>query len=47
MYVRQMTTGLERYHFVHQALPELDLEEISTKTTFLGKSLGSPLLIAS
>ncbi len=43
----KLTTGLEHYRFVHQALPELDLEEVSTETTFLEKPLGSPLLIAS
>ena len=43
----QTTTGLERYRFVHQALPELDLEEIDTTTTFLGHQLAFPVLIAS
>jgi isopentenyl-diphosphate delta-isomerase len=40
-------TGFERYHFVHNALPELDFDEIDTRTTFLGKPLGAPLLISS
>jgi isopentenyl-diphosphate delta-isomerase len=41
------TTGLERYRFTHCCLPELDRADITLKTTFLGKSLGAPLLISS
>lgn len=44
---RQLTTGLEQYHFLHQALPELDLAEVDTSVTFLGKRLWAPLLISS
>lgn len=42
-----LTTGLERYRFLHQALPELNLEDVDTTTTFLGHRLAFPLLIAS
>lgn len=42
-----ITTGFERYRFVHQALPELDLEAVDTGTTFLGKRLSFPFFIAS
>ena len=42
-----LTTGLESYQFQHQALPELNLDEIDLGTTFLGKPLKSPLLISS
>ncbi len=42
-----VTTGFERYRFVHQALPELDLEAVRTDITFLGKQLAFPLFIAS
>lgn len=42
-----LTTGLERLRFQHNALPELDLERLQTRTTFLGKPLASPLLISS
>lgn len=42
-----LTNGFERWSFRHQALPELNLEEISTATIFLGKSLSMPLLISS
>lgn len=41
------TTGLERYAFIHQALPELDLSAVDLSTTFLGKRLAAPLLISS
>jgi isopentenyl-diphosphate delta-isomerase len=44
---RQVTTGLERYRFQHQALPEIDLTDIDLSTTFLGKSLRYPFLISS
>lgn len=42
-----LTTGLERYHFIHQAVPELDLAQVDTATTLLGKRLSAPLLISS
>ncbi|MGB9668816.1 MAG: type 2 isopentenyl-diphosphate Delta-isomerase [Anaerolineales bacterium] len=42
-----LTTGLEHYHFVHQALPELNLEDISLTTRFFHKNLSAPLLISS
>jgi isopentenyl-diphosphate delta-isomerase len=43
----RLTTRLERYHFTHQALPELDLADVDLATTFFGKSLQVPLLISS
>ncbi|MEJ5310061.1 MAG: type 2 isopentenyl-diphosphate Delta-isomerase [Anaerolineae bacterium] len=43
----QMTTGLERYRFVHQALPECDLSDVDTTTRFLDHPLAFPVLIAS
>ena len=43
----QVTTGLERYCFVHNALPELDLARVELGTAFLGKQLRLPLLISS
>ena len=43
----RLTTGLERYHFVHQALPELDLAAIDPASPLLGKTLRLPLLISS
>lgn len=44
---RQLTTGLENYHFLHQALPGLNLAEVDTSVSFLGKKLKAPLLISS
>lgn len=34
------------YGFVHQALPEIDLAEIDTSVTFLGKRLTAPILVS-
>jgi isopentenyl-diphosphate delta-isomerase len=42
-----LTTGLERYRFMHQALPELDFAQVSTQTTLFGRTLNSPILISS
>ncbi len=42
-----LSTGLDRYRFVHNALPELDIGEIDVSTTFLGKRLNAPILISS
>jgi isopentenyl-diphosphate delta-isomerase len=41
------TNGFDRYRFTHCCLPELNLNEIDLSTTFLNKTLGSPLLISS
>jgi len=43
----RLTTGLENYHFLHRAVPELDLMEIDTTTRVFGKALQAPLLISS
>ncbi len=42
-----LTTGLERYRFIHQAAPELDLAQIDTRVEWFGKTLRFPLLISS
>ncbi|MCY3024027.1 MAG: type 2 isopentenyl-diphosphate Delta-isomerase [Planctomycetota bacterium] len=42
-----LSTGLEQYRFIPQALPELDLGAVSTGVVFLGKRLVAPLLISS
>jgi isopentenyl-diphosphate delta-isomerase len=41
-----VTTGFERYRFVHRALPEIDLESVSLETSFLGRRLRAPLLFS-
>lgn len=40
------TNGFDRYYFVHEALPEIDRREVNVATTFLGKPLRAPLMIA-
>ena len=40
-------TGLDRYSFIHNALPELDIDEIDVSANFLGKRLQAPVLISS
>jgi len=42
-----LTSGLEHYSFVHQALPELDLEAVDLSLELFGKTLRAPLLISS
>ncbi len=41
-----LTNGLDRYRFVHQALPEIDLDAVDTTTTLLGRRLAAPILIS-
>jgi isopentenyl-diphosphate delta-isomerase len=43
----RLTTGLERYRFVHQGLPELDLAAVDMSSRLLGKVLRVPLLVSS
>jgi isopentenyl-diphosphate delta-isomerase len=43
----KLSTGLENYFFMHQALPEINLADVNSSTTFFGKSLTTPLLISS
>ncbi len=42
-----LSTGLEKYRFVHQALPELDMEAIDTRLRLFGRQLQAPVLISS
>jgi isopentenyl-diphosphate Delta-isomerase len=42
-----LTTGLENYRFVHEALPELDLNRIDSSLSLFGKRLDAPILISS
>lgn len=42
-----LRTGLERFYFVHQALPEIDLAEVDLECALLGKTLHAPLLVSS
>lgn len=42
-----VSTGFGAYRLPHTAIPEIDLAEIDTRTTFLGKPMRAPLLISS
>jgi isopentenyl-diphosphate delta-isomerase len=42
-----VTNGLECYRFVHQALPELNLEAIDTSINLFGIKMNAPILISS
>jgi isopentenyl-diphosphate delta-isomerase len=42
-----LTTGLEKYQFVHEALPELDLQRVDASLSLFGKRLNAPILISS
>jgi isopentenyl-diphosphate delta-isomerase len=44
---RNISTGLERYRFLHQALPEIDYDAIDLSTSFLGHRLQAPFLVSS
>jgi isopentenyl-diphosphate delta-isomerase len=42
-----VSTGLGAYRFGHQALPEINLEDVVTQTAFFGRTLSAPILISS
>ncbi|MEK5025544.1 type 2 isopentenyl-diphosphate Delta-isomerase [Paenibacillus sp. FSL M7-1046] len=42
-----ITSGFEHYRFRHNALPELNFDDIALRATFLGRELRTPLLISS
>ena len=42
-----LTNGLEKYRFVHEALPEINMDEIDTSLTLFKKHLKSPVLVSS
>jgi isopentenyl-diphosphate delta-isomerase len=44
---RNLTTGLERYHFIHQALPEINRDHVDLSIALLGKHLSAPLIVSS
>lgn len=43
----RLRSGLERVRFVHQALPELEMDQVDSSLRFLGRTLRAPLLISS
>ena len=42
-----LTTGLEKIHFIHEALPELDLNQVDTRVNIFNKELLAPILVSS
>lgn len=42
-----LTTGLEKYAFIHRAVPEVDLSQVDTRLSLFGKQVASPILISS
>lgn len=42
-----LSTGFENYHFLHEALPDLNLDEVDLSQTFFNKQLNAPILISS
>ncbi len=43
----RLTTGLEKYRFMHQAVPEINLHDIDIQINLFGKTLQSPIVISS
>jgi len=44
---RRITTGFEDVHFVHKALPEVDMQKISLFTTVFGHKFAAPLIVGA
>lgn len=42
-----LTTGLEEYRFVHEALPQIDLKRVSSRVNLFHKELAAPILVSS
>jgi len=42
-----LSSGLDYYHFPHQALPDIDLEKVRLDFTLFGKELTAPIFISS
>ncbi len=42
-----MLTGFDRYYFNHNALPEIDFNQVSTEARLLGRTFDFPLFISS
>lgn len=43
----EVTTGLENYRFIHQALPEVDLDAVDLSAPLFGKTLRAPVIVSS
>ncbi len=44
---RGVTSGFERYRFVHQALPEINLRDVDTSLELWGRLVKAPILVSS
>jgi isopentenyl-diphosphate Delta-isomerase len=42
-----LTTGLEHYSFIHQALPEIDLDSVDLSQVIFNRAIQAPILISS
>ena len=43
----QIPAGFEQYYFAHNALPEINVDEVSTEVRFLDRTFSFPLFISS
>ena len=44
---KHLTTGFENYYFMHEALPDIDLDKVDIRSEIFGKLVKTPLLISS
>ncbi len=42
-----ISSGFDRFYFIHQSLPEIDAGDIDLTTTLLGRRLKAPIIISS
>jgi isopentenyl-diphosphate delta-isomerase len=42
-----LTSGLENVHFIHEALPEVDLSRVDSGLVLFGRHLSAPILVSS
>src|SRR5512141_757805 len=42
-----LSTGLEEYTFIHEALPELNFGKVDTSLSVFGRDLAAPILVSS
>ncbi len=43
----RLTTGFDALFFMHEALPEIDLDQVNTRSAIFGRPISTPLLISS
>ena len=44
---RDKKSGFDEIDFLYYCLPEMNFDEIDTRTTFLGRKLNAPILVSS